>query len=595
VFDDEPSIAHNPHLRSLWPLTRSMSAPPDTTLAGRPVASLTLAINHAMAQGGSLFGYHAANLAIHLATALLLFGLIRRTLLTPRLVDTISGSAAPLALAIAVLWVVHPLQTASVTYIVQRVESLMGLLYLATLYCAIRALDEHARGSWTAASVLACALGMGTKEVMVTAPLLVVLWDRQFAPDRTTSRRPLYGALAATWIILAALLAGAPRASSVGFGFEGWPWWRYLMTQAGVVAHYLRLSIVPAPLVLDYEWPATAKVAQVAMPGLVILVLLAATAWGLVRRLPAAFAGAWFFAILAPTSSVVPIVTEVAAEHRMYLPVAGVIALVVLGVFASGRRLVVTRSSRRMLAGAGLGAAAAVALLFAWLTYQRNADYHDYDRIWSDTIAKRPRNARARNNYATSLLAKGRFDEALPHLRVAVEANPAFAEAEANLGVTLSALGRLDEGIAHLQSAVLLRPDYAAAYRNLGEAYGLQRRLGDAAQQYSKALLYLPDDVDLLNRTAWILATTRDDRVRDGARAKALAERAVRLTSRRDAVSLDSLGVALAEVGEFEAAAAIAREALAVGRLKSDQTLASELEYRLRLYERGLRFRDLAG
>jgi protein O-mannosyl-transferase len=322
---------------------------------------------------------------------------------------------------------------------------------------------------------------MATKEVMATAPLMVMLWDRFFAADRTTSRKSLYASLAATWVILAVLVAGGHRSPSVGFGFAGWPWWRYLMTQAEVVTHYLRLAVVPAPLVLDYDWRAASSLAQVAMPGLLLTALLAATVWGLMRRSPAAFAGAWFFLILAPTSSLLPIVTEVAAEHRMYLPIAGVISLVVLGLFA-------LMKDRRALMGAGGLAAAAVVILFARMTYARNADYHDYDRIWTETIAARPLNARARNNYATSLLMKGRYAEAEPHLRVAVTENPSLAEAEANLGVTLSAQGRLDEGTAHLRRAIALKPDYASAHRNLGETYAMQDRFGEALAEYTKAL-----------------------------------------------------------------------------------------------------------
>jgi tetratricopeptide (TPR) repeat protein len=590
VFDDEPAIEHNQNLRTLWPLTTAMSAPPDTTLSGRPVATLSFAIDHALA-GGSPEGYHATNLVIHLAAALVVFGITRRTLLTSRLKHRFGAAATALALIVALIFVVHPLQTGSVTYIVQRVESLMGLFYLATLYFAIRALEAsgRARAGWMSASILTCALGMGTKEVMVTAPLIVMVWDRLFASDRPAARRSLYVSLAATWIILVILVAGGHRAPSAGFGFAGWPWWRYLMTQAAVIAHYLRLAVIPAPLVLDYDWRAAASLAQVALPGSLLVGLLAVTIWGLLRRAPAAFLGAWFFLILAPTSSVLPIVTEVAAEHRMYLPVAAVIALVVLGLFEAGRRLSPTR---RAMSHAGILAAAVVVILFARMTRARNADYHDYERIWSATIAERPLNARARNNYATWLLMKGRYAEAEPHLRVAVTEKPAFTEAEANLGVALSAQGKLDEGAAHLEQAVALRPDDAAAHRNLAETYALQRRLADAVVEYEKALQYRPDDANLLNRVAWLRATAADARVRDGVRARALAERAVTLTIRKDADSLDALAAAYAELGRFESAAAIAREARTIATAQGELDLARDLERREGLYRRSQPFRE---
>jgi len=231
-------------------------------------------------------------------------------------------------------------------------------------------------------------------------------------------------------------------------------------------------------------------------------------------------------------------------------------------------------------------------MLFARMTHARNADYHDFDRIWSATIAERPQNARARNNYATSLMMKGRYAEAEPHLRVAVAEKPSFVEAEANLGVALSAQGRLDEGAGHLRRAIALRPDYTPAHRNLGETYALQHRLADAAGHYATALEQQPDDVNLLNRMSWILATASDARVRDGARARALAERAVRLTRGQDPDALDSLAAALAEVGEFDKAVATAREALDAARARRNLNLARGLEQRLALYARGERYRE---
>ena len=606
VFDDEPAIAENQHIRQLWPLTDAMSAPDGSTLDGRPIAGLSFALNYAAAQGdprvaANLWGYHLVNLGIHLLASLLLFAVARRTLTSPRLRERFGAHATLLSFAIALLWTVHPLHTGSVTYIVQRVESLMGLFYLATLYCSIRALEGGRRRSrWTAAAVVFCALGMGTKEVMATAPLMVALWDWLFTektpdggrmprPGTATSRASLYAGLGATWIVLAVLVAGQPRAASVGFGFAGWPWWSYLLTQAEVIVHYLRLTIVPSPLVLDYGWPAVTSVAAVA-PELILLAGLAVlTAWGVVRRVPAAFLGAWLFLILAPTSSVLPIVTEVAAEHRMYLPLAAVVALVVLGAYA-----VITREARagasRVLAPFAVIALAAVTVASILSTRNRNEDYHDYDRIWRDTIAKRPANPRARNNYATALIARGSFAEAETHLRHALSIDPSFAEALANLGIALSSQGRFDEGIPLLERAVALDPR-PASYRNLGEAYGARGDTPRALASFSRGLALAPDDVALMNRAAWILATDPNAAVRDGARARELAARAVSLTSERDVTSLDSLAAAHAELGEFDLAIARGRDALERART-ADPAMVPELEYRIRIYERREKYRQ---
>src|SRR5437667_2279125 len=170
IFDDRPAILANPHIRQLWPLSRALTAPPRSILAGRPVASLTLAINDALGEL-DVRGYHAFNLALHVLSALILLGIVRRTLArSARLVS----AARPLALVTAAIWLVHPLQTDAVTYFTQRTELLMGLFYLLTLYAAIRA--GEGSWPWQTASVVSCALGMASKEVMITAPLMVMLW-----------------------------------------------------------------------------------------------------------------------------------------------------------------------------------------------------------------------------------------------------------------------------------------------------------------------------------------------------------------------------------------------------------------------------------
>ena len=190
MFDDEPAIVENEHIRQLTPVSRAMSAPTGTTVSGRPIAAYTLAINYAFAPPdardvlreplsrapwielsryrSNVWGYHALNLLVHLAVALTLFGVVRRTLLSESLRARYESQATNLPFVVALLWVVHPLTTASVTYVIQRVESLMSLFYLLTVYCAIRAWDPRAGGgAWMAASVAACILGMGTKETMI--------------------------------------------------------------------------------------------------------------------------------------------------------------------------------------------------------------------------------------------------------------------------------------------------------------------------------------------------------------------------------------------------------------------------------------------
>jgi tetratricopeptide (TPR) repeat protein len=273
-------------------------------------------------------------------------------------------------------------------------------------------------------------------------------------------------------------------------------------------------------------------------------------------------------------------VTEVAAEHRMYLPLAAVIAVVVLGAFSLMRRRI------------GAAAVAAVVVVFAVLTDARNRDYESFDRIWLDTIQKRPMNARARVNYASALLPQSRYREAEEHLRVAVGVEPDYPEAHADLGVALCAQGQVDEGIAHLQRAIAIQPDYAAAQQDLGEAYASQGRFGPAAKAFATALARRPDDVTLLNRAGWILATAADDEVRNGREAVALGERAVRLTGRRDVTSLDTLAVAYAEVGRFQEAETAGGEALALARASGEAAMVPELELRLAAYRARQKIRE---
>jgi tetratricopeptide (TPR) repeat protein len=494
VFDDLPAIVHNPSIRTLWPLSGVLApdlADGGVTVSGRPLVNLSLALNYALG-GESVVGYHRVNFLIHAAAALVLFGVVRRSLLLPALAPRWGLVALPAGLSVAALWALHPLQTAAVTYIVQRAEALMGLCYLLTLYAFIRATEkpesgnlkpEEGRWPWLTFSVVACLAGMASKEVMVTAPLMIILYDRTFVAG--TFRRAwqlrwkYYLLLAATWWRRGWLGAGpGGGARTAGFGAEVSPW-AYALTQCEAIIHYLRLTIWPHPLVFDYGTATVAGLAEVWWQAVVIVGLVVAAGYALVRRPLVGFAGAWFFGLLAPSSSFVPVATQTVAEHRMYL---ALIAPVLLLVFGLHRLL----GSRTWIAAVGL------AVIWAGVTHARNADYATAQGLWADTLAKRPGNVRAHHNLGLAELDAGRLPEAEQHLRRAVELDPSAPEPHYNLGVVLARSGRPQEAMAAYREVLRLEPAHGASRRNLGDLLMETGRPTEALAEFESAIRAQP-------------------------------------------------------------------------------------------------------
>lgn len=498
VFDDV-SIAETPELHQLWP---------PRALAGstRPLVQLTLALNYAVG-GLNVRGYHVLNLAIHVLAALTLFGLVRRTLRTSRLDAECGRAASGRALAVSLIWTVHPLQTEGVTYVVQRAESLMALFYLLTLYCAARGATSPRGRRWYAAAVAACALGALSKPVIATAPIAVLLYDRVFLTgswrQALRARAVLYAGLAASWAVLAWVLAGPHEsATTAGFSMSDLTPFEYARSEPRVIVRYLRLAFWPRGLVLDYGWPVASGVAAIVLPALLLAGLGALTVWLFRRRSELGFLGASFFLALAPSSSVIPI-KDLAFEHRMYLPLAALIASTVVG----GERLV-----RRAVSGelwqvriaAGLTAALVVTL--GALTIARNRDYRSAVVMWTDVVGKRPANPRARNNLGDALFDEGRVAEAAAQLREALRLDRAYPDAHNNLGRALAAQGEYADASAHYLEALRLKPDYPEAWNNLGAALAEEKRYGEAEAHYAQALRLKPDYPEARNNLGVALA-----------------------------------------------------------------------------------------
>jgi tetratricopeptide (TPR) repeat protein len=540
LFDDAGAVVNNPTIRRLasWDV---LTPPADgSTTTGRPVVNFSYALNHAIS-GEDVWSYHALNVAIHALAALTLLGVVRRTLTGPVLRGRFGAAAGPLAFLTALLWALHPLQTESVVCIAQRTESLCGLFFLLTLYCFLRGvncqeqLGSPSTGSghspsdsmacherrptagveWFILSILACLLGMGTKEVMVTAPLIVLLYDRTLLSSRVAGgfgvawrqRRGYYIALAGTWLLLAWLVlrSSGARGASAGFGL-GISSWTYLLQQCEAIVRYLKLSVWPHPLVLDYGTGVVHSVADVWWQGIVVLALLGATIWALIRKPVAGLLGAWFFLILAPSSSVIPLVTQTMAEHRMYLPLAAVIALFVTGLysllrprdFPAGPTISEHRSrfSQSLVpsfpAALVLLLAIAAALGFGLMTVARNRDYRDAVTIWTDTVTKYPVSARAHNNLAVAFQQLGNMAEADIHFARAVALQPDYVTAHYDWGVALLDQGRVADAIAQFAAAVRLAPEHADAQVNLGNALVRAQRAVEAVPHYEAALRMRP-------------------------------------------------------------------------------------------------------
>lgn len=564
IFDDYPAIIDNPEIKSLLPFGALLRpAPNSSPLAARPLPTVSVALNYAFG-GLEVRGYHMVNNLIHLLAALLLFATLRSTLLLPRFAGRFADSANRYALVVALLWMVHPLQTEAVNYISQRTETLMGLCYLATLSSAAMAFRAARPRPWYGAAVAACVLGMASKEVMVSAPLLVLLYDRLFVTGSFQTalhkRYGFYGCLAATWGVIIFYQLNSPRASSVLFDSAELSVLDYFRTQMTVVVHYLRQAFWPYPLILDaQDWPIVREVSRdLLISGGILSSLAGLTVWGLLRSAWWSFLGIWFFFILAPTSSIVPIVTEIVADKRMYLPLAALVVLVVFAVDHAWRAI-----QGRMNAG-GVRYVRVVLSLFAVavlgvMTWDRNRDYRTEALIWGDTVAKRPGNARAQENFGKALMKEGRFAEAINPLAESLRLTPEAQEDPelySNLAMAYSELGRFTEAIAVHEKALLLRPNDALGHYNLGNAFIRVNDLAKAERSFRKAIELDPEFVPAKGNLGMLLLRKGDQA---GAEAEFLAIRTMEPGNARASTMLADLRV---EQRRFTDAVILYREAI---------------------------------
>jgi tetratricopeptide (TPR) repeat protein len=565
-------------------------------LAGRPVVSLTFTLNYWL-DGFNTRGYHLANLTIHVLAALTLFDLLRRTLVLPRFGDRYANSAGWLAFAVALLWLVHPLNTQSVTYLVQRCESLMGMLVLVSFWCYLRGY-QSGDGRWYWLAGLACVLASGCKELTLAVPVLAALYDRLFLAgswrETLTRWKPLAILTIGPALGIALLLARGvlgDAGGTVGFAIPRYTPITYALTQTEVIPHYLYLSVWPKDLCLDYiDWPVRKNLGEVWPFALGLAVGLALSVLGLLRNRSWAFLPAWFFVILAPTSSIVPI-QDPAFEHRMYLSLIAVVLGLALWV--------------ETILGAVPGRAKAIlaALLVAGLlvaltgrTILRNEDYSSESKLVATTLAIRPDNARSRVVYAGYLLRIGLAKEALEQVRKALERSELVGDftilanchqelgqsAEAELVLKSLLESRPNDGKRNYAYALLLlqngKPVEAEPYIRtamqtindirtrllLAVILEEQGKAGDAEAVYAQTRPLTPEGFRHALATSARRTALNPEATPFRLRQAYLdALGAVRLNSNRDWEEWDTFAIVLARLGKYAEAVAAGEKALA--------------------------------
>ncbi len=479
IWDDDSYVQENPHLRSLRGLAEIWLRP-GAVPQYYPLVHTSYWLEYRL-WGTEPGGYHAVNILLHAASAVLVWRLLRRL-------------EVPGAWAAAAIFALHPVQVESVAWVTERKNVLSGLFYLASAAAFLRwAPPERERGAGgsprlyaASLALFVCALLSKTVTCSLPAALLLVAWWKRGRIERADVR-PLVPFFIAG-LALGALTVWLEKANVGAAG----PDWELSFAQRVLIAGralwtYAGKLAWPAPLVFFYprfdvdpaQWrpwlyPAAAAAVVSAL-------------WLLRRRLGRGplVAVLFFAGTLVPALGffdVYPMRFSFVADHFPYLASIGLITLTAAcGAAAAGR----IGPAARMPAAAVL---AAVLGALGTLTWQRCLAFRDAETLWRDTLEKNPDAWLAHNNLGVILRGRGKDEEAVAHYRRSIELKPDYGEAHSNLGGALASLGRNDEAIEHIELALRLNPDNASAHVNMGGVLRAQGRTVEAIEHYRRAI-----------------------------------------------------------------------------------------------------------
>ncbi|MBI5887140.1 MAG: tetratricopeptide repeat protein [Deltaproteobacteria bacterium] len=497
----------------------------------RYIGFLSFALNYAVG-GLDTFGYHAVNIAIHIANSIFVYFLVFSTfhirmVQSEKEQNSFRGQIEAVAFTAALLFVSHPAQTQAVTYLSQRFASLATFFYLGSILCyagarlAFSLADrERVWRPWLlyAVSIISAALAAKTKEISFTLPAVIVLYEFTFldsSRERLLKRFLYLAPFLLSLLVIPLTLFYAARAAGPagsagsmalfdklsGIMTESQATlgrFDYLMTQLKVIVTYLRLLVLPVNQNLDYDYPVFHSFynTQVILSFIFLSSIFLFAVFLYVRSkytesfkgIFTAFGILWFFITLSVESSIIPIV-DVIFEHRLYLPS--------VGMFSAFAALLIYIRERFGLKRAVPAVIAVIVALSSAATFYRNRVWKDELTLWKDVVAKSPNKARGYSNVGYAVAREGRFAEAEEYFKKVVRLEPGMWVGYVNLGETLVRLNRHDEALKNFYKAAQLHPEHAwKAHYNIGDALLLLDRNAEAAEQFRKALSIKPDYFD---------------------------------------------------------------------------------------------------
>ncbi len=515
-FDDTVNIVDNPYVRDIRLLIEPLEHHPwKLPYERRYIGFLTFALNYKF-HGFQITGYHIVNFVVHLSNALLVYLFVFYTFRTPSLRSSaLKDDASVIAFFSGLLFVVHPLQTQAVTYIVQRLTSLATLFYLLSVVLYIKGRltlrnADHAhrflKPLLYVASVLSAVFGMRTKEITFTLPFIIMLYEFLFF-EGSLKKRVLYLIpIIMTGLIIPLSLINIHKPAGAVISNIGKVTrvqtdllrWDYLVTQFRVIVTYLRLMIFPVSQNVDYDYPSYHSLfAPPVFLSFLLLLSIAGIGTYLLCRYRKesphiriiSFGIFWFFITLSVESSIIPIV-DVIYEHRVYLPSIGVFTALTSALYW----LVHTYRERwKNIEKTVAGLLVCIGVIFAGVTYARNEVWQDNIRLWEDTVKKSPAKARPYYNLGKAFEDKGLYDKALEQFNIALRLKPDYGTSYYHVGNAYFYKGFIDKAIEQYQIALKLMPDNVNLHYNLGNAY-LQKGLFDKAiEEYSIAIKIKPE------------------------------------------------------------------------------------------------------